>query len=126
MMPLDIDPLITGSKVRDRFALEFGADVLHFSYSYYRHNYSWTQVAPVVGMMWNVWLSDRFVIYPKIELGYAMGWFSGWDSRWDGRPGYGGVSGNFTAGLMYRMKNDLTLRAEAGYAGMKLGVGWLF
>jgi hypothetical protein len=134
MLPLDVEPVLSEVTLRDSFALEFGADLLHHSYSYSygygyygnAYRYSWTQVVPVAGVLWNLWFSDRFAIYPKAELGYGFGWFSGWDNRWSNRPSHGGVFLNGAIGAHYRTKKDLTLRAEAGYAGLKLGVGWLF
>jgi hypothetical protein len=80
MMPLAIRPLLANTAVRDNFALEFGADLLHWSYNAAAlgspYSYSWTEILPVVGVMWNIWLNDRFAFYPKLEAGYAFGWFS--------------------------------------------------
>ncbi len=81
MMPLPISPLLTRTKFRDYWALEFGADILRFSYDYglgtTAYSYSWTEIIPVVGMMWQFWINDSFAVYPKVELGYAFGWYSG-------------------------------------------------
>jgi hypothetical protein len=126
MLPLGIQPVIKNSQVHDSFALEFGADVLHWSYGYLgAHDYGWTEVLPVVGGMWNIWLNEHFGGYPKLELGYAFGWFSNWDYA-GARPTYGGFFWDVALGAMYKMDNGITLRAEAGYAGLKLGAGWLF
>lgn len=54
------------------------------------------------------------------EKEYRAGWQSG------PQPSYGGVFVDGAAGVLYSMDNGLTLRAEAGIAGLKLGVGWLF
>ena len=78
-----------------------------------------------MGGMWNLWLMDNFAIYPKIELGYAFGWLSGWNVPGP-TPTYGGFFWDAAAGALYRVNNTVTLRAEAGYAGLKLGAGWLF
>jgi hypothetical protein len=128
MQPLSIDPLLTTGQVRDRFALEVGADLLHISYGWYRYQYRWTEIVPVAGVMWNLWFAERFAAYPKVELGYAFGWASGWDRGWDSGyyPAHGGLFLNGAIGALYQMRNGLTFRAEAGYAGLKLGVGWLF
>ena len=37
---------------------------------------------------------------------------------------YGGVFWDVALGVMYRTNSNLMLRAEAGYAGLKLGVAW--
>jgi hypothetical protein len=129
MMPLKmIPPLIKGNpnNIRDSFALEFGADYLHWSYDYPGlHDYSWSEFLPVVGAMWNVWFNEHIVAYPKLELGYAFGWFSNWDYGGN-QPTYGGFFWDVALGAMYKLNNGLSLRVEAGYAGLKLGVGWLF
>jgi hypothetical protein len=126
MMPLPIPPLLTGTNLRDSFGLEFGADYLHWSYGYLNYgNYSWSEIVPVVGMMWNVWLTPQFALYPKIELGYAFGWFSDWNFG-GSRPTYGGFFYDGDAGALYKLNNGLTLRAEVGVDGLKLGAGWLF
>ena len=128
MQPLSIAPILPAGTVRDRFALEYGADLLHISYGYYQYNYKWTEVLPVVGVMWNLWFTQRFAAYPKIELGYAFGRASGWDRGWNNayNPTHGGLFLNGTIGALYQMQNGLTFRVEAGYAGLKIGVGWLF
>ncbi len=130
MLPLAIQPLLRSPTVKDSFALEFGADLLHWSYDFgvvgvTGFHYSWTEVLPVVGVMWNIWLSPNFALYPKIEGGYAFGWFSGFEST-VGRPSYGGAFFDGAAGLLYKLNSGITLRVEAGVAGLKLGAGWLF
>ena len=125
-MPLQIDPIIKGSNVRDEFALEFGADILHWSYGYLANDYGWTEVLPVVGIAWRFWLNDKLALYPKFDLGYALGWYSGWEDNWGNRPTYGGIFWDFAGGILYKTNSNLTLRAEAGYAGLKLGVAWAF
>jgi hypothetical protein len=131
MWPLGIPPLLTHAQVHDKWALEAGGDLLHWSYTFgvpgSTFNYSWTEIVPVVGIMWNVWLNDRLALYPKGELGYAFGWFSNWQGTTGViQPTYGGVFIDPALGAMYRLSGGLTLRAEAGYAGLKLGAGWLF
>jgi hypothetical protein len=126
MMPVGIQPLLRSSSVRDNFALEFGADFLHRNYGILSNNYGWTEILPVVGLMWNIWLNPQFALYPKVELGYAFGWYTGWQDTWGPRPTYGGFFWDVGGGLLYKLNGGLTLRAEAGYAGLKLGVGWLF
>jgi hypothetical protein len=127
MIPLGIKPLLQSGTIKDTFALEFGADILHWSYGIgFGNNYSWNEVLPVVGVMWNVWLNDQLALYPKAELGYAFGWFSGWDTTFGNQPTYGGFFWDVALGGLYKLNNGITLRAEAGYAGLKLGAGYLF
>jgi hypothetical protein len=127
MMPLGVRPLLVNTNLRDSFALEFGADLLHWSYSYpgLGFSYSWTEVLPVAGVMWNIWVNDRFAFYPKVELGYAFGWYSNLGSS-SAVNSYGGVWADGAVGALYNVGGGLTLRAEAGSSGLKLGAGWLF
>jgi len=133
MMPLPIPSLLanSGTALRDNWDLEFGADILHWSYTYgvpgYSFSYSWTEVLPVAGIMWNLWFNRNFALYPKLELGYAFGWFSNWDTGYGAnQPTYGGFFVAGDVGALYKLDNGLTLRAEAGSDGLKLGAGWLF
>jgi hypothetical protein len=129
MMPLNFPPLLRNTAFRDSFALEFGADLLHWSYDFgasgFGYSYSWTEVLPVAGVMWNIWVNDRFAFYPKIEVGYAFGWFSDLGTNM-AQASYGGAFADGAAGALYNLGGGLTLRAEVGYAGLKLGAGWLF
>ena len=124
MIPLPIPPLLVNTNLRDNFNLEFGADYLHWSYDAFG-GYSWSELVPVVGMMWNIWFTPQFALYPKIELGYAFGWFSGVDSSY-AYPSYGGFFYDGDAGALYKLNSGLTLRAEVGVDGLKLGAGFLF
>ncbi len=130
MLPLPIQPVLHSSTVKDTFALEFGADYLHWSYGYNfpgaNFNYSLNELVPVVGMMWSFWLSDRFALYPKIELGYAIAWFSGWNNTYGSTPTATAFFWDLAAGALYKLGNGFTLRAEVGSANLKLGAGLLF
>jgi hypothetical protein len=126
MLPLGIKPLLTNTSIHDSFALEFGADYLHWSYNWAgAGDYSWSEILPVVGVMWNIWLNENFALYPKLEAGYAFGWFSNWNYG-GSRPSYGGFFIDGAGGAMYKLGGGLTLRGEVGVAGLKLGAGWLF
>jgi hypothetical protein len=133
MLPLPIPSLLanSGTSLRDTWDLEFGADILHWSYDFgapgNSFSYSWTEVLPVAGIMWNLWFTRNFALYPKLELGYAFGWFSDWNTgAGASQPTYGGFFVAGDAGALYKLDNGLTLRAEAGSDGLKLGAGWLF
>jgi len=125
MIPLSFPPLLHTPNVRgDGFAIEFGADYLHWSVGVPGYDFSVNWFLPSVGVMWNVWFNDKLVVYPKFSLGYYYAWVSDLPSS------YGGYGSNLywdiDAGAMYKLDNGLTLRAELGYSGLKLGVGWLF
>jgi hypothetical protein len=127
MIPLGIPGVIRSPFVVDNFAIDVGADVLHWSYDYgyAPGGYGWTEVLVVGGFMWDFWFTNRFAIYPKAELGYALGWFSGFDGAGT-RPTYGGFFIAGDAGVVYKLDAGLTLRAEIGSSGAKVGVAWLF
>lgn len=126
MLPVGIQPILRGSGITDNFALEFGADFVHWTDGYLNGtDYGVSHVTPVFGLMWNIWLLPQLAIYPKVELGYAVGWFTGWANT-GSRPDANYVFWNLSGGLLYKVNSALTLRAETGYAGAKLGVGWLF
>jgi hypothetical protein len=126
MMPVAIQPLLRSSGVKDNFALEFGADFVHWNAGWVGGTeYGVSHLTPVFGLMWNIWLMPQFAVYPKVELGYSIGWVTGWENTGP-RPGANGIFWDATGGLLYKLNNGLTLRAEAGYAAVKLGVGWLF
>lgn len=130
MLPLPITQLLTRTKFHDYWALEFGADIMHWNYDYgfgtTGYSYSWTEIVPVVGMMWQFWINDSFAVYPKVELGYAVGWYSNTQGSTSGLSGGNHFYPDGTAGLLYKLGNGITLRAEAGYVGGKAGVAWLF
>ena len=130
MIPLPITQLLTRTKFHDYWALEFGADILRFNYDYAfgttAYSYNWTEIIPVVGMMWQFWITDDFAVYPKVEIGYAFGWYSGTQGTTGGLSGGNHLFPDGTAGLLYKLGNGITLRAEAGYVGGKAGIAWLF
>ena len=130
MIPVPITQILTRTRFRDYWALEFGADLLHFNYDYAfgtsAYSYSWTEIIPVVGMMWQFWINDSFAVYPKVELGYAFGWYSDTNGTMGSLQGGNHFFPDGTAGLLYKIGNGLTLRAEAGYVGGKGGIAWLF
>ena len=80
MIPVPITQLLTRTRFRDYWAVEFGADIVRINYDYgfgtTAYSYNWTEVVPVAGMMWQVWFNENFAAYPKVELGYAFGWYS--------------------------------------------------
>jgi hypothetical protein len=127
MLPLSIQPLLHANGIRDSFALEFGADLTHYSYDYLGANdYSYTQFTPVAGVMWNIWLNQQLALYPKVEAGYSFGWWSGYESTFGPQSSHTWLFINGAGGVLYKLNNGLTLRAEIGYSGLKAGVGFLF
>jgi hypothetical protein len=125
MMPFPPIPrLLTHTKFKDYWALEFGADFWRVSYSYVTTDYAWNALVPTIGLMWQVWLLPNLGVYPKAELGYEFGWLSGYNGPGD--PSYGGFRINGAAGIIYQLAGGLSLRGELGYLGAKGGVAWQF
>jgi hypothetical protein len=125
-LPLPIPSLLPkDSRIRDNWSLEFGADYVRFSLGYFSSDYSVNWLLPVAGVRWNVWLTDKFAVYPKAEAGYEIAWVSGFPSG-SSAPTYGGFFISGAAGLLYQVAGSLTLRAEAGSFGFKGGIGLAF
>jgi hypothetical protein len=124
MIPLELPSVIRSGPIHDTWAVEVGADYLHWNYGYVNGDYQWSEILAVGGMMWMFWVNDQFAFYPKVDLGYAFGWFSGFN--YPGRPTYGGLFLSGDAGVVYRLSGGVSLRAELGTDGLKAGAGWLF
>lgn len=107
----------------DELALEFGVDFGHGNYGYFLADRSYNELKPVVGVLWNVWLSEDFAVYPKIELGTRIRFYGDNDYYASDTTIY--IYHNFAAGLVYRL-GDVGLRAELGYASLKGGVSFTF
>ena len=127
MFPLPgLGPFLVNTNLRDGFALEVGVDYTRQSYGYFGL-YDWTvnRLTPVGSILWHIWLTDQFALYPKLELGYHIGWVT---SSYTGGTfdNYSTVLVNGAGGALYRLANAITLRAEVGVSGLKVGAGWLF
>ncbi len=140
-IPLAPAGVLHSPRVRDDFTLELGADFVHYamkvtvpdyyySYPYYgshTEDYSWNGLLAVGGVAWNFWLTPRFALYPKIDLGYFFGWYSGWNDAWGpyGRSSFGGLFLQGAGGLMYRFQT-MSLRIELGSGLLRAGLGMSF
>ena len=128
LMPLGTTGLIQGAAVKDRFGLELWADFIDWSDSYHTYDYNYAALLPMVGVIWTFWLNPELALYPKIDLGYAIGWYRDWDNDWGHEPDevHGGFFWQFSAGIIYRLKGNVALRAELGNSLLKLGAGFGF
>jgi hypothetical protein len=130
MLPVVPEGLIRHPRIHDELTLELGADLVHYNDrvglpgAYL--DYSWNGMLAVVGGTWNFWLTPRFAVYPKLDLGWWFGWYRGWD----GNAGY--VRGDFdglflqgAVGIIYRF-DALALRVEAGSGLLRIGAGFSF
>lgn len=106
----------------DELGLEFGMDWFHVSYdnSFFGSSYdlSYNEYTPVVGVTWNFWLSDKLMLYPKLEFGYR---FISWnDDRFSDLAALGHFYFQGTGGIAYAV-GPVKLRAELGWASIRLG-----
>jgi hypothetical protein len=121
MLPIGIPSLLTHTRIRDSWAVEFGADLLYWSVSAFGANYHETELIPIAGVMWNVWLANDFAVYPKAELGFGFNVGSQ-----NAYVGHTGIYPSGAAGLLYQVANGITLRAEIGSTGLRAGAGFFF
>jgi hypothetical protein len=125
MMPV-ANGVLKHPTIRDQFMIEFGADYLRRSYGWITgSNYTWNEIVPMVGVAWMVWLKQNLAVYPKADVGYALGWLSGFDCNGCSEPSYGGVFINGSVGVLYDL-GSVVLRGELGNELAKGGVAFLF
>ncbi len=103
-------------KFKDELGLEFGLDYANFG-----GNPSWNELTPVVGVVWNVWFTHWFAVYPKIDTGWRVGW-------WTSSPHPDVYGSGFliegAAGVIFKVANSVMLRGEVGSYGLRLGVAF--
>ena len=125
MTPISQEGLLKHERVKDQLAVEFGVDLLRFSYGFLGNDYAFMELLPVAGVLWNIWLTDKLALYPKLDLGYAIGFFTGWEDSWGNRPSYGGFFWQASVGALYKL-DSVSLRLELGNGLLKAGVGFGF
>lgn len=122
-LPVGIPSLIHHHRIKDSWAVEFGADLIYWSVDYaFAPAYHETELRPVGGLMWNVWLTPQFAVYPKAEIGWG---FNVAGSQYN-YVGHSGIFPSGASGLLYRITDTITLRAELGFSGLRGGVGFFF
>jgi hypothetical protein len=120
--------VLMNPRVHDDIGLEVGLDWSHYGWSTndpFNGNVSWSfnEISPVVGGVWNFWLTDRLAVYPKLDLMYRIGWLSTSISGVNSPGGFGGFDAQFAAGLVYKL-DRVALRAEIGSYTIRFGVGF--
>jgi hypothetical protein len=128
LMPLPMIPsLLTRTRFKDGWGLEFGADYLRWNHGLIGGpDYSWSEFRPSVGMLWEFWVNDQFSVYPKVEAGFAFGYYSNTPAGATGLTGGDGFRVDGAVGLFYKFNNGIAVRAEAGYLGAQGGVAFTF
>jgi hypothetical protein len=105
--------------LNDSFSVEFGADL----YALGHLRYFGAAIGIPVEAMWALHFSEKLSGYLKlgasIELRFLGEWC--WGGICNGFVGAGIVA---QLGVMYRISDALTLRAEIGYPGLKVGLGF--
>jgi hypothetical protein len=130
IMPLVPGGFLKGSVPaikKDSVELEAGVDFVHFSWDYFTYDWSWNILRPAVGAKWTLWLSDKFAVYPKLDIGFDISWYS--NNDWGGYAQPASHSGFFidgAGGLLYQFSSAMNVRLEGGNTGLRAGVGITF
>jgi hypothetical protein len=111
---------IRDSEITDDLGIEGSFEFRHHSVD---DDWSYNEIDLAAGVVWNVWFTERFAVYPKLGLGYGFGWFS--DDFGQDESDYGGFFLLGAAGVLYRL-DAVTLRAEIGSQSLQLGVAFTF
>jgi hypothetical protein len=112
-------------KVNDSFDLEFGADYV------FRRWVSINYHAIIIPAeaRWTFYFLPNLAAYAKVGLGVEVG-FGGVDifGPYGGGVGTGVVVYHnlFSPGILYKLSDELWLRGELGYWGLKAGLGFTF
>jgi len=125
--------------MRDEIGIEPGFDFFHASYGSgvslgtlsAQWNFDYNEFTPVVGVVWNFWLTREIAVYPKIDLGYRI-------AEWSVSETVSGASGGpmqvqahadvspvyfqGAAGVAWRFSDALSLRAEVGWNTLRAGI----
>lgn len=116
------------SAMHDEFALEPGFDYFHAGYSKFGVSWNYNEFTPLIGVLWNFWLTDKLAVYPKVDIGYRI---ASWSESVNG-VSVGGAHANLfpvyiqgAGGAIYRF-GPLSLRAEVGWEDLRVGAGFSF
>lgn len=117
-----------GFKVRDSLDFDVGLDYLSYWNTYYSGPYTYevSELDLHAGLIWNFWLTPQLALYPKVGLGYGFTHYSGQIDPAYGHVDYGGLYPELAVGTQLKLSSTLTLRGELGWAGLKVGLGFLF
>jgi hypothetical protein len=117
----------TGSfrSINDSFSIEAGIDFIGVGSPRY-FGFGGFAIGVPVEVMWAFHFSDKFALYGKAGLALEL-----WPTGWCGYEGVG-CRGFFltpqiigAGGLMFKASDLIVLRAELGYPGLKVGIGFL-
>ncbi|MHB8879370.1 MAG: hypothetical protein ACYC8T_37220 [Myxococcaceae bacterium] len=107
--------------LNDSFELEFGADFSWVSNYYFGYGYSYINLgAPIGEARWTFHLTSKWSVYGKVGVGWNFGF-----ATTSGYNGYSLIRPYFNggAGAIYNFSDSMVFRAEAGYHGVRVGLG---
>jgi hypothetical protein len=117
---------IRSSTVHDSLDLEGGFDYINwYGYGSAPYDYGYNMFVPCVGVMWSLWVAPEVALYPKLDLGFAIGSYHGTYPP-TGRRHFDGLRVDAGAGVIWRFRRTLSLRGEIGSVGLRLGLGFDF
>jgi hypothetical protein len=109
--------------MHDELTLEPGLDYFRVGYGNAAVETLYSEFTPLVGVAWNFWITDNFVVYPKVDIGLRIGTYT--TSYYDTVTNtHVNISAYFqgAAGAAYRF-GPVALRAEVGWQAFRAGVG---
>ncbi len=112
------------SKLNDSFEVEMGADFSYSWYGYFGRNYGFLSlVIPAAEARWSFHFTKRWEAYAKAGLGFRW-------RNYDSPYGHGGaldwVYINAGVGGLMHINDTFAVRAEIGYGGLRIGMGFAF
>jgi len=124
---------LDNSTIHDQLAIEGGLDYIHFgvsnSFGGFSSSVDVNYFRPVVGCMWDIFITDKFIVYPKLDISYEIASVSytvNGQSAGSFGTGYGGFLIEGAAGAMYMITPQVALRGEIGSGFLKIGGGFQF
>lgn len=124
-LPLIHDGFI--KPVNDSFELEFGADLFYGNYGVGLGDDDYLGIIVPVGVRWTFHFSPTFAAYAKLSLGFQYRYFPDETARrWVDYGFFDYVHWDPEIGLLWKFAEKMSLRAEVGYTGARVGVGFAF
>jgi hypothetical protein len=111
------------NEVNDSVELEFGGDVWFANYGFGNLDVGYTGLAIPAEGRWTFHITPKFSAYAKVGVGLVTRF---WNDDVNDNFAKTGLYFDSTLGALYELNDSLSLRAEAGYAGLKAGVGIKF
>ncbi|MGC4115916.1 MAG: hypothetical protein QM765_15270 [Myxococcales bacterium] len=112
------------SKLNDSFEVEMGADLSYSWYGYFGANYGYLSlVIPAAEARWSFHFTKRWEAYAKAGLGFR---WRNYDSPYGHSGAMDWVYINVGVGGLMHINDVFAIRAEIGYGGLRVGMGFSF